>query len=638
MPTRIPHTYRTSSGTYYLRLLWPKALRERIPDLGRETRLSLHTKDRATARRKVYNSLNKINFLLEKYSVRLYDNYSDVGQGLALCVQNIAHSVLDKPSSLSNLHSCKDRDISLDKNGDLAMLKLLQHRHPDGGLTIFDGNRTDEVEALAMLLARRNFYEQKFAQEDLNQLLPQRSHTFSRETQSEVTLEGVEGSTHVDEDNADASEQLVNNSIDHGKAQHERSPMIVKELIDDYIQERKKEGRWDNPSTCTKYMSQLRVLAELFGESTPVTSLSTLSIVDVKKKLQEYPDRRFVGKRENIPISELLNDESLKRICLKTAKGYFEVLKSVFKHATSSGYIKHDVAASIDFNAPQKSRSLRGVVGGKQKKNKRKVFQDKDLIRLFSGYIYGGSYTGNKRKLLPAHFWVPLIALYTGARINEICQLMISDISSAPVEWQGKVTEIPRFIITDEHPDQVLKTENSERKLPIHTKLIEMGFMDFVCKRKEQSVDHRNERLFEGMHWEESSRWGRVIGRWFNGESARPGYITERLGAERDKKVFHSFRHTVTDMLRNAGVGKSLRTAILGHEGETVNDDYGEGYWLEVMKKAIDAIQYSPQLEAMLSEIRFGDFERFAASIKPRSNRRSGILFAQTQSGLKEGQ
>lgn len=71
------------------------------------------------------------------------------------------------------------------------------------------------------------------------------------------------------------------------------------------------------------------------------------------------------------------------------------------------------------------------------------------------------------------------------------------------------------------------------------------------------------------------------------------------------EKSFHSFRHTVKRALRNAGVDKTLRDAVMGHEAGDVAEAYGldetgSGFELAVLNKAIQAIQY-PGLEIRLA-------------------------------------
>lgn len=78
-------------------------------------------------------------------------------------------------------------------------------------------------------------------------------------------------------------------------------------------------------------------------------------------------------------------------------------------------------------------------------------------------------------------FWLMHVALFTGARANEICQLNPQvDIVQNDGVWALWINaETP----SDPHIDKSVKTEES-KKVPIHSKLIELGFLQYVERVK----------------------------------------------------------------------------------------------------------------------------------------------------------
>lgn len=76
-------------------------------------------------------------------------------------------------------------------------------------------------------------------------------------------------------------------------------------------------------------------------------------------------------------------------------------------------------------------------------------------------------------------FYIPLIAMTTGARINEICQLGINDIKKEKNIWY--------YDLNDEEETKSLKTIKSKRKVPIHSIVLEQGFLEFVKYMKSQN-------------------------------------------------------------------------------------------------------------------------------------------------------
>lgn len=151
----------------------------------------------------------------------------------------------------------------------------------------------------------------------------------------------------------------------------------------------------------------------------------------------------------------------------------------------------------------------------------------------------------------PQFYWAPLIAFYTGMRVNEIAQLYVADID--------RVGKTPCFNITPYRDGQHLKSANAERHMPIHPKLIELGFMDYVADVKAACCKH----LFPGLNWSGSGP-GSSISEWF----AR---YRKKQGVLGDTKTFHCFRHSLATLADRSGVSETVITKILGHSrGQTV--------------------------------------------------------------------
>lgn len=98
---------------------------------------------------------------------------------------------------------------------------------------------------------------------------------------------------------------------------------------------------------------------------------------------------------------------------------------------------------------------------------KKRPFTDDELSKVFQGLRYDKAWKK----------WIVLLAMFTGARVNEIAQLTPDDVSV-----EGGV---PVIRITDEGEGQVVKTEASRRKVPVHAKLVELGFLDYCTSVKE---------------------------------------------------------------------------------------------------------------------------------------------------------
>lgn len=136
-----------------------------------------------------------------------------------------------------------------------------------------------------------------------------------------------------------------------------------------------------------------------------------------------------------------------------------------------------------------------------------------------------------------------LIVAHTGARINEIAMLKIKDIHFE--------TDPPYFSITDS------KTRAGIRDVPIHPYLNEL----FYSMTKEST----NEYLFPNLTFTSNGERASAVGKRF-------GNLKSKLGFG-PKKVFHSFRHTVTTALLQAGTDLNIAQDIVGHEKGNITAD-----------------------------------------------------------------
>lgn len=199
-----------------------------------------------------------------------------------------------------------------------------------------------------------------------------------------------------------------------------------------------------------------------------------------------------------------------------------------------------------------------------QKEEAQRSFKDAELIRLF---------TGNEMKAFCASgadvhkFWLPVLGLYTGARVNEICQLNpAADIKQGDNGvWYFDITSDSATAIDVK---KSVKTAAGNRIVPVHSKLIKLGLLDYVEAAK------------MGGHKILFPQWKVVRGRAGDNPSRWFVRFLDDIGLkhkEGDKKLagMHAFRKTV---LTQAYRGKFIRDMlpIIGHESGLV-DETGKG-------------------------------------------------------------
>ncbi|MCU7890269.1 MAG: site-specific integrase [Candidatus Thiodiazotropha sp. (ex Ustalcina ferruginea)] len=105
---------------------------------------------------------------------------------------------------------------------------------------------------------------------------------------------------------------------------------------------------------------------------------------------------------------------------------------------------------------------------------RQREFHPDELKRLFEGTEMRRFASDAKL----AHFyWLPHIGLFTGARVNEICQLNPqADIIHEDGIWCFSFSEDTP---SDEHVDKSIKTKDN-RVIPIHSQLIDLGILDYI--------------------------------------------------------------------------------------------------------------------------------------------------------------
>lgn len=309
--------------------------------------------------------------------------------------------------------------------------------------------------------------------------------------------------------------------------------MLDKEIVDLWAAERKVQ-----PQGVQMYRAAARWLYERIGRK-PVDQITKPDILAFKAKL----------------VAEGCTAANIKN---KLSR-----LRTLLQWAADNGYAASNAADGVS------------IKDGEAAKNKRRSFDLASLNAIFSSPIYAKSERpSDSRSAGDAAYWLPLLALFTGARREELGQLRPDDVvrlSYPAPDGQPQSAWFLKLIeVDDEGTATVLKNAASERLVPVHPELERLGFVRFALAMKEQG----RTRIFHAL---KPSKFGRLTDKWGQWFTI---YRRDVCGVTDRRMVFHSFRHTFKDYARHAGIVEAVQREIMGHSGDDVADDYGSGHSL----------------------------------------------------------
>lgn len=326
------------------------------------------------------------------------------------------------------------------------------------------------------------------------------------------------------------------------------------ELSKKYLNEGKAGGTWREVSTHEVERS-LRDLFELMGDM-PAGAFDAHQARLLKERLGRCPQYfallpQFKGKTL---IQVIESGATYKTITAVTVNNRLRKLSAFMNWCKSNGYI-----------AENPLMGLKAMTGAA--KDARLSFESSDLTVLLDL----DALMSEARKH-PWRFWLPLLGRFTGARLEELCQLRIDDF----IQQQG----IQCIRIDDSNEGQNLKNSSSRRTLPLHPSMVALGILQHVESVRCSGAD----RLFPQLE-PVRGKLGHEPSKWFG------RYRTKR-GVTDPRKTFHSFRHSFIDDLRDAGIQDSLIRRMVGHEDSSVTFSiYGSRTPIKAMAEALTNVQ-----------------------------------------------
>lgn len=502
---------RASNGVYYFRMGIPADLR---PFMGgrREIKMSLGLKDRDAAKLAIPDHTKAAHLLLDQ----------------ARRDKAAANAPAPKPTppkSTAQLERERERweaeqeqialldQAMLDQDSEIEELEPIMDALAEGREV--DASPADIARAGRLLVA----HEREMAEIEQQRII---GRMIGRKGQQE----------RASEDQNQAVEYDGVTPAGEGKGIY-----LDTDIVDGWAAERKPSPRGKDA-----YWRDAKLFNSLIGRKS-VEQITKADVMAYKRLLIADPKRSQVNVRDRLAY-----------------------LRTLLEWAAQEDIIPVNVARDVKMAVSERGE-------------KRADFNTDDLNAFFAGPVHADG-ERPKAGFGEAAYWMPLIALYMGARREEIGQLRVSDVRREPyIDEADQRQEVWCLDITDTGdgdalPNQI-KNEASNRLVPLHPKLIELGFIKYVQKLPKAG------RVFPalkpvGIGQKLTDKWGQ----WFSKYKGDCG-ITDNA------KVFHSFRHTWKTHAVDAGMPERICRQFQGHEGKDAADKYGAAPSMRVLVAAI---------------------------------------------------
>jgi len=331
------------------------------------------------------------------------------------------------------------------------------------------------------------------------------------------------------------------------------------------------------PKTKLKYQGMFRVLRDLLGAGTEAASISRSDCRRAQEVLMTIPAnamQRYPGKTAQQAAAGAKRD-GVPPMKSASVGNHLELLAALFRWGITETLVRMPDGNPAEGLNASTSKTVVATAG-----EKRRPFTAAELQVIFATPLYTGCVddetgysTAGRNHPRRGRFWVPLLGLFAGLRLNEACQLRLADV----VEEEG----VPVLRIQAKGEFQRLKTQAAERKVPVHPELIRIGLLAH-CK-KLRSVGE--ERLFPELPLGKMGNFSDPFSKWF----AR---FLEKAGVNSPEAVFHSFRHGFRDRLREAGVPSEIADSLGGWAISGQGAKYGLGYSARKLADHVERITY----------------------------------------------
>ena len=350
--------------------------------------------------------------------------------------------------------------------------------------------------------------------------------------------------------------QVASGSSNQFSALNLEDQKSLKDAFEIFETNTKRADKW-SPDTQRLVTGVKKLLFLYFNEDTPVYRITRDNLLEFRDLLYKIPTKLAQKSRyKDKSLSQILKlGEKDDKLSEPTIQKYMIRVIQFFNYCFDSGYIGKSITAKMNVKIdvdPSERAVLPYDVS-----EARKIF---DIVT----NIKQSGKSPSSRIEASELYYVTMIAAYSGMRIKEITQLHKEDI----VLKDG----IYCFNINT-NDGKTTKTKNSIRFVPIHSKLIDLGLLEYVNSKKSGNIFKVSNKDFSEI---------------FRSQ------IQRKFIDKDSKKTFYSFRHYFIDYLVQREVEANLIAQIVGHEKQykILLNTYAKPINANTLKAKVEMVSY----------------------------------------------
>ncbi|MDH7972129.1 hypothetical protein QH494_08015 [Sphingomonas sp. AR_OL41] len=321
----------------------------------------------------------------------------------------------------------------------------------------------------------------------------------------------------------------------------------------------------------------LRLFRETHGTPRP-EEITRAMVSDWLDLLTQRPAKLPLADR-SVPLPALVEKyrdrAEVPRLSPKTVAQHLSMLSARWPQARRAGRIEAALANPFEEHDLERSTARKEPLG----------FSEEEARAIYSLPVFtqGARPLGGKGE---ASYWLPLLLLFTGARPEEIAQLLVDDIlrDERTGRWLLRITDQGIHPHKGRQSLKTTKRQSGRRTFPVPQPLIDLGLLAYA-----RSLQKAGEAaLFPRLRTK--GKRGLLFagfGDWWRGYLEAQGVHLEGEGRQPARET----RHTWSTAARRSGIPRESMAYIQGHAlpDANANEGYGD---LNPLGDAIDKLEY----------------------------------------------